>query len=81
VDAARAIDHNVLRVATLVALTSDDYAAVVANMAELGITGGAIYDAPIARAARKADVDRLLTFNPRDFKRVWPEGETVICEP
>jgi len=50
-------------------------------MADLGLSGGIIYDALIAKAAQKHSVDRVLTFNTEDFKRVWPEGENYIAIP
>ena len=50
-------------------------------MADLGLTGGIVYSALIAKAARKAKVESLLTFNSDDFKRVWPEGEGVLYVP
>jgi predicted nucleic acid-binding protein len=43
--------------------------------------GGAVYDAIIARAAEKVKVDKLLTFNVRHFRRVWPESGDIIQEP
>ncbi|MBI4370119.1 MAG: hypothetical protein HY547_07815 [Elusimicrobia bacterium] len=50
-------------------------------MAELDIMGGSIYDALIAGVAQKAKADRILTLNPEDFKRVWPEGASIINTP
>jgi len=35
----------------------------------------------IARAAQKARATRLITLNPGDFERVWPEGRRVIATP
>jgi predicted nucleic acid-binding protein len=50
-------------------------------MADLGLSGGIVYDALIARAAQKVKADRLLTLNPGDFRRVWPNGERIIASP
>lgn len=50
-------------------------------MANLGLSGGSVYDALIARSAQKSQVDRLLTLNVDDFKRVWPEGIEKITLP
>ena len=47
----------------------------------MGLSGGVIYDALIARAAEKAGAERLLTLNGADFRRVWPEGESLILVP
>ena len=50
-------------------------------MSELGLSGGVVYDALAARVAARARAEKLLTLNPRDFRRVWPEGDAIICEP
>jgi len=76
-----AIRRNVLAYASVVALSAGDYEAVMGRMAELGLSGPLIYDALIARAAEKAGVDKLFTFNPAHFKMVWPEGADIITEP
>lgn len=50
-------------------LTPVDYQGVIAQMVDLNLTGGAIYDALIAQVAQKENVDCLLTFNPKHFTR------------
>jgi len=67
--------------AEVVALSADDDQAVVRRMAELGLAGGVVYDALIARAAEMAGVDCLVTLNESDFRRAWPEGEQKITGP
>ena len=67
--------------ATVVALDTPDYTAVLESAAQNGVAGGAVYDALIAKAADLAGVDHLVTLNPKDFRRVWPEGEERIREP
>ena len=47
----------------------------------LGLAGGVIYDALIARVALKSNVDRLLTLNIDHFTRAWPDGEKIISLP
>jgi predicted nucleic acid-binding protein len=79
--AARLVRENVTARARAVALAGSDYEAVVREMADLSLAGGVVYDALIARAARKAGADRLLALNPGDFQRVWPEGTDVIASP
>jgi predicted nucleic acid-binding protein len=79
--AARLVHENVSAAAHLVSLSSADYQAVIRELAGLSLSGGVVYDGLIARAARKAAVDRLLTLNPRDFLRVWPEGADVVTSP
>lgn len=75
------IRENVTRFAQRISLASDDYDMVVDRLAERGLSGGIVYDALIARAAEKAKVERLLTLNPGDFKRAWPESESIIAAP
>jgi hypothetical protein len=47
----------------------------------LGLVGGIVYDALIAKVAQKCKVERLLTLNSNHFRRVWPGGEKVIVTP
>ncbi len=77
----RLIRDNVEAAAKIVSLNILDYTRTITRMAELGLRGGVIYDALIARAAEKAGADRLLTLNPEDFRRVWPAGEAVLTVP
>ena len=77
----RLIGRNVESRAKVVSLTPADYGTVIRRMAELGVTGGAVYDALIARAAHKIKAERLLTLNPEDFKRVWSEGADRLTVP
>lgn len=79
--AARLVHDNVAAVANVVPLNAADYAAVVRAVAELGLSGGVVYDALVAQAARKTNAERLLTLNPRDFLRVWPEGAEIVIAP
>jgi len=75
------IGDNLNKAARIVELTRSDYLRVLEQAAELNIVGGMIYDALIARAAEKLKVDKLLTFNVRHFRRVWPQGSGIIQEP
>lgn len=59
----------------------EDYRSVLDDMAELGLSGGAIYDALAARVAQRLRADALLTFNAKDFRRVWPQAEERVQEP
>lgn len=77
----RLVHENVEVTAKVVSLSRSDYSATIKFIADLGLSGGIIYDALIAKAAKKAGVERLLTFNPDDFKCVWPDGETLLYVP
>ncbi len=79
--AARLVRENIQASARMVALTARDYGAVIQQVAEAGLARAVIYDALLARAAQKAEAERLLTLNPRDFLRVWPEGARVVGGP
>jgi predicted nucleic acid-binding protein len=79
--AARLRDDNLPDTAEIVALSADDYRSVIRHVVELGLAGGVIYDALIARVAENARVDRLVTLNEADFRRAWPEGTDRITGP
>ncbi|WP_233154087.1 hypothetical protein [Scytonema sp. HK-05] len=53
-----------------IVLTADDYQQAIACMVRLNLPGGGIFDALIAQAALKAEVDILLTLNPSHFTRL-----------
>jgi len=78
--ARRMIRENVESICKIGTLTPADYTRVADRMATLDLQGGVVYDALAARLAERLQVDALLTLNPRDFRRVWPEG-SVIREP
>lgn len=75
------IRENVESVAEVVSLSPDDYSLTLRRVSELGLSGGVVYDALLARAAEKSAAERLLTFNAADFRRVWPAGESVLFVP
>jgi predicted nucleic acid-binding protein len=72
-DAEQLIQKNVAEKLEIVSLTSEDYLQVVDQLAEIGIVGGATYDALILRAAENAKVDLVVTLNEKDFRRVNPK--------
>ncbi len=77
----RLVSENIARPARVVALSTADYQATIKQVAAIGLAGGVVYDALIARAAQKARVDRLLTLDTDDFERVWPAGAAKIATP
>lgn len=79
--ACHLIHEDVPCAAKILSLSAADYKATIRRMGDLGLSGGVIYDALIAAIARKSGVDHLLTFNLRDFHRIWPEGKAQIREP
>jgi predicted nucleic acid-binding protein len=79
--AQRLIDTNLQAMAKIVPLTIADYWNTIQRMTEMGLSGGTVYDALIATVARRLSIDKLLTLNADDFRRVWPEGKQVITTP
>jgi predicted nucleic acid-binding protein len=61
--------ENIRERLSLVTLTSEEYYAAIKESAEADITGGAIYDALIARCALKAKADRIYSWNTGHFER------------
>jgi len=76
--AAELIRRNVLAKTRVISLGANDYEAVIDRMTRLGLSGGAIYDALHVHAAEKAQVNRLYTFNGRDFRRMPPSAPTEL---
>ena len=64
-----------------VSLTAEDYQTTINLMVKLNIPGGAIYDALIAQAAIKSNVDILLTLNPKHFIRLGEAIARLITVP
>jgi predicted nucleic acid-binding protein len=62
-------------------LESSDYLEIIRNVAKLNITGGGIYDAIIAQAALKANVDILLTMNSKHFTRLGEHISRLVTDP
>jgi predicted nucleic acid-binding protein len=80
VTATRLID-SIRSIATIVPLTASDYRSTIDDLAKHGLSGGIVYDALIATAAKKAKVDQLVTLNPDHFCRVWPAGAKTVIVP
>lgn len=77
----RLIHENIETTAKIVSLTPAEYISTIRRMPELGMAGGTVYDALIAKVAQKSKVERLITLNTEHFRRVWPEGKKIICLP
>jgi len=74
------IKHDVLDILEVVTLSSEDYVTVIKRLSELGISGGATYDALILQAAAKAGADQIVTLNDSDFRRVAPNlADRIVC--
>lgn len=64
----------------LVALAGADYRATLRRCRDVGIGGGAVYDALIASCARKAGVETILTWDLEGFER-FLEDEPAVKSP
>ena len=79
--AFRLIKENIETISRIISLTPAEYSSTIKSLSEMGLIGGTIYDALIAKVAQKANVERLLTLNIDHFRRVWPEGDDKIIAP
>jgi predicted nucleic acid-binding protein len=78
--AQRLITENLERF-EVIPLTTEDYQMVLAQLVNLNLTGGGIYDALIAQAAVKAEVNTLLTLNPNHFTRLGEDIARLVQVP
>lgn len=74
------IEHQ-LQYLKAISLEHTDYQVAIAQMSDLNLPGGGIFDALIAQAALKSDVDRLLTLNPKHFTRLSGAISLLVFVP
>lgn len=79
-DAALAIETFLQRL-TPIALTPEEYGSVITRTAQLGLTGGIIYDALLIECARKCEADQIYTWNLRHFRAAAPDMAERILHP
>ena len=79
--AAELIKRNVIDTCEVVSLSPEGYGALVEHLSGIGIVGGATYDAIIPRVAEEQQVDQVVTFNVKDFRRVNPGMADRIVAP
>jgi len=77
----RLIHENIEGVAKTVSLSPSEYRALIKRASEMGLSGGIIYDALIAKVAETSKVERIVTFNLRHFTRVWEGKKYALIEP
>jgi len=66
---------------TPIALTPEEYFAAISEYSAMGVVGGAIYDALIARCALKARAEKIFTWNVRHFRQFGPDIEKKLRTP
>lgn len=71
-EAGRFLNDNILPYFELIALSANDYKAVLRSCASSGLIGGVVFDALHLHSAQKAGCDRIYTFNVKDFRSLAP---------
>ncbi|HLW83872.1 MAG TPA: PIN domain-containing protein [Candidatus Sulfotelmatobacter sp.] len=66
---------------SLITLDSREYYSAIREAAGVGIVGGMLYDALLARCARKAAAEVIYTWNLQHFRRLGPEIAKRIKTP
>lgn len=66
---------------TLISLDSREYSASIRSAVAAGIVGGILYDALLARCARKANAEVIYTWNLQHFRRLGPEVAKRVKTP
>lgn len=79
--AEKLIQQNIFSNFEIIELTKQDYQEVLHILAENSTIGGSTYDALIAHAAIKGKVDKLLSFNEKHLKRVYPAIAYLVQTP
>jgi len=80
-DARQMIRENIVAFFEVISLPAKSYVEIIDHLAELGIVGGATYDALILRSAIDSEVDRVFTLNIKDFKRIYPQWADKLSLP
>ncbi|MBD2567318.1 type II toxin-antitoxin system VapC family toxin [Anabaena lutea] len=78
---AQSIIVDISQYLEAIPLLSNDYQTAIAQMANLNLPGGGIFDALIAQAAIKAEVNVLLTLNPNHFTRLGSAIADMVRVP
>jgi predicted nucleic acid-binding protein len=80
-EALRIIEDNILPWISVVTLDPGDYIEVVRDMTAGGWRSGKIYDALHLRCAGKQPIDRIYTFNVKEFQQLAPHLSAKIGAP
>ena len=75
------IEEEVLNNFEVISLNKEEYLSIIKHLAQIGLTGGIVYDAVIVFAGIKANVDHILSFNAKHFRRVYPTFAHKIITP
>lgn len=80
-EALTIIRNNFLPWISIVPLCPEDYLEVITQMADAGWRGGKIYDALHLRCASRQPMDRICTFNVKEFQQLAPAMKDKIGLP
>lgn len=81
-EAWKILEESLLPHLEVTVLTAREYRALVRECSVEGHIGGRIYDLIHLLCARKAQCDRLYTFNVKDFRALaTPDFRDKICAP
>jgi predicted nucleic acid-binding protein len=79
-DAVLAVETFLLRL-TPITLTADEYMETLRRTANLGHSGGIIYDALHLACARKIEAEKIYTWNVKHFQMAAPDLAERIVTP
>jgi predicted nucleic acid-binding protein len=79
--AVRLIEHNILAACEVIMLTSEEYVEALAAVSDLGLAGAIVYDMLLLRAAHKANVEFVVTFNKKHFALLNSGRPELIVSP
>ena len=71
------IEKSIVAPCRVEALDASGHVKCLRSIARGGVTGGTVYDGLIAEVGRTARVDKVVTFNVSDSRRVAPDLDVV----
>lgn len=80
-EAERLIEHNIVTYFQVFEAGAADYLQAVRRCVSLSATGGRYFDTLLLECARKAQAERVYTFNTRHFQALAPDLAGIICAP
>ena len=75
------IESNIINRCHLVDLTHTEYIEIIKDAAYKNLVSGAIFDGLHVKAALKAEVNRIYTYNLKDFKRFDIPERIILSSP
>lgn len=71
------VEENVLKHFKIISLVGSEYAAVLREVAGIGVQGGTVYDALLLKSAAKAGAAGIYTLNLKHFQAIAPQEVAV----